>query len=140
MLIKTKKWDRGWRLGGRGAHSGGGSEAKGDEGRPLPGLDLATLLDASAYHTTRDAPERIRPGTLQVRGLLCRVIVGWCLGTLQPATRWLTLIAVRGAPHVAGHAAGAGFQVREEGWGRYHITHDAWPARRKVRIVSGVAK
>ena len=51
----------------RGARGGGGSEAPGDVGRPLPGLDLATLLDASAYHTTRDAPDRIRPGTLQAR-------------------------------------------------------------------------
>ncbi|KAK9839270.1 hypothetical protein WJX81_004900 [Elliptochloris bilobata] len=52
----------------RGAHGGGKGEALGDAGRPLPGLDLATLLDASAYHTTRDAPERIRPGTLQAMG------------------------------------------------------------------------
>ena len=51
----------------RGAAGGGGSEALGDVARPLPGLDLATLLDASAYHTTRDAPARIRSGTLQAR-------------------------------------------------------------------------
>ena len=32
----------------------------------LPGLDVAFLLDSSAYHTHEDAPHRIRPGTLQV--------------------------------------------------------------------------
>lgn len=55
----------------RGARGGGEGEALGDVGRPLPGLDLATLLDASAYHTMRDAPDRIRPGTLQARRGLC---------------------------------------------------------------------
>ena len=33
----------------------------------LPGLDIAFLLDASAYHTDRDTVDRIKPGTLQVR-------------------------------------------------------------------------
>lgn len=33
----------------------------------LPGLDVAFLLDASAYHTPLDTPERIRPGTVQVK-------------------------------------------------------------------------
>ena len=32
----------------------------------LPGIDVALLLDSSAYHTHEDAPHRIRPGTLQV--------------------------------------------------------------------------
>ena len=32
----------------------------------LPGLDVAFLLDSSAYHTHEDASHRIRPGTLQV--------------------------------------------------------------------------
>ncbi len=32
----------------------------------LPGIDIATILDAEAYHTDRDASNRIRPGTLQV--------------------------------------------------------------------------
>ena len=32
----------------------------------LPGIDVAFLLDSSAYHTHEDAPHRIRPGTLQV--------------------------------------------------------------------------
>eukprot|EP00891_Asterochloris_glomerata_P001817 jgi/Astpho2/1817/e_gw1.00038.394.1_t len=32
----------------------------------LPGLDIAFLLDGTAYHTTNDRPERIRAGTLQV--------------------------------------------------------------------------
>ncbi len=32
----------------------------------LPGVDIAFLLDSGAYHSTRDVPERIRPGTLQV--------------------------------------------------------------------------
>ena len=32
----------------------------------LPGLDVAFLLDSSAYHTHEDAPHRLRPGTLQV--------------------------------------------------------------------------
>ncbi len=69
MQSITTDCEKAGRSGGRGARSGGGSEATGDEGRPLPGLDLATLLDASAYHTTRDAPERIRPGTLQARAV-----------------------------------------------------------------------
>jgi hypothetical protein len=47
--------------------------AAGDAGRPLPGLDLATLLDAGAYHTARDEPGRIRPGTLQAR-LACGLV------------------------------------------------------------------
>ena len=33
----------------------------------LPGLDIAFLLDAAAYHTDRDTVDRIRPGTLQAR-------------------------------------------------------------------------
>jgi hypothetical protein len=37
----------------------------------LPGLDMASLLDSGAYHMHADVPERIRPGTLQVRSLLC---------------------------------------------------------------------
>ena len=32
----------------------------------LPGVDIATILDAEAYHTDRDASGRIRNGTLQV--------------------------------------------------------------------------
>lgn len=32
----------------------------------LPGVDVAFLLDSSAYHTHEDAPHRIRPGTVQV--------------------------------------------------------------------------
>lgn len=36
----------------------------------LPGLDVAFLLDAAAYHTHCDTLERIRPGTVQV----CRPI------------------------------------------------------------------
>lgn len=31
-----------------------------------PGLDIAFLLDAAAYHTDRDTTSRIRAGTLQV--------------------------------------------------------------------------
>jgi hypothetical protein len=31
-----------------------------------PGVDVAFLLDAAAYHTDRDTTDRIRPGTLQV--------------------------------------------------------------------------
>ena len=33
----------------------------------LPGIDVATILDAEAYHTNRDASHRIQPGSLQVR-------------------------------------------------------------------------
>ena len=33
----------------------------------LPGLDVAFLLDAAAYHTHQDTLERIRPGTVQAR-------------------------------------------------------------------------
>ena len=32
-----------------------------------PGVDIAFLLDAAAYHTDRDTTDRIRKGTLQVR-------------------------------------------------------------------------
>ena len=35
----------------------------------LPGIDIAFLLGAAAYHTTQDSYENIRRGTLQV-GLL----------------------------------------------------------------------
>lgn len=31
-----------------------------------PGVDVAFLLDAAAYHTDRDTTDRIRAGTLQV--------------------------------------------------------------------------
>lgn len=31
-----------------------------------PGLDIAFMLDAGAYHTDRDTVDRIKPGTLQV--------------------------------------------------------------------------
>ena len=31
----------------------------------LPGIDLATVLDGAAYHTSADIPERLRAGTLQ---------------------------------------------------------------------------
>lgn len=34
----------------------------------LPGIDLAYILDGAAYHTNRDTVERIRKGTVQVRG------------------------------------------------------------------------
>ena len=34
-----------------------------------PGVDVAFLLDAAAYHTDRDTTDRIRTGTLQVRTL-----------------------------------------------------------------------
>ncbi|KAL3158059.1 hypothetical protein ABBQ32_011669 [Trebouxia sp. C0010 RCD-2024] len=34
----------------------------------LPGVDVAFLLDSSAYHTHEDAPHRIRPGTVQAMG------------------------------------------------------------------------
>ena len=36
----------------------------------MPGLDIASLLDAASYHTSRDRPERIRPGSLQVLHVL----------------------------------------------------------------------
>lgn len=32
----------------------------------LPGIDIATILDGSAYHTSNDNLARIRPGQLQV--------------------------------------------------------------------------
>lgn len=49
----------------------------------LPGVDVAFLLDSSAYHTHEDAPHRIRPGTVQValcpRALaICPVTVRQC--------------------------------------------------------------
>lgn len=34
----------------------------------LPGLDVAFLLDGTAYHTDRDTVDRIRPGTIQAMG------------------------------------------------------------------------
>ena len=36
----------------------------------LPGVDIAFLLDSSAYHTYQDAPHRVRPGTTQVASYL----------------------------------------------------------------------
>merc|ERR1719321_2072751 len=33
-----------------------------------PGIDVATILDGEAYHTNRDVPERIWPGSLQSLG------------------------------------------------------------------------
>ena len=32
----------------------------------LPGIDVASILDATAYHTHQDNIDRIRPGTIQV--------------------------------------------------------------------------
>ena len=32
----------------------------------LPGIDVASVLDATAYHTHQDNIDRIRPGTIQV--------------------------------------------------------------------------
>lgn len=37
----------------------------------LPGVDIAFLLDSSAYHTHEDAPHRVRPGTVQVGPTSC---------------------------------------------------------------------
>lgn len=31
----------------------------------LPGIDVASVLDATAYHTHQDNINRIRPGTIQ---------------------------------------------------------------------------
>lgn len=45
----------------------------------LPGIDVAFIFDGWAYHTNRDAPGRIRPGTLQAMGappLRCRLTAG----------------------------------------------------------------
>jgi hypothetical protein len=39
----------------------------------LPGIDVAFVMDSSAYHSYLDSPERIRPGTLQVGCI-------WCVG------------------------------------------------------------
>ena len=39
----------------------------------LPGLDLAHVLDGSAYHTDRDTPARIRAGTLQVSNMILQL-------------------------------------------------------------------
>lgn len=36
----------------------------------LPGVDIAFLLDSSAYHTHEDAPYRVSPGTVQVLSYL----------------------------------------------------------------------
>ncbi len=35
----------------------------------LPGIDVASVLDATAYHTHQDNIDRIRPGTIQVNAL-----------------------------------------------------------------------
>jgi len=104
--------------GGRGRASGAADdEAAGDAGRPLPGLDLATLLDAGAYHTARDEPGRIRPGTLQAR----------------PRTR--PRGAVR-ASHAAGRASARG-RLRRGVGGRPHRCRPAG-RRRKGRVCSPV--
>jgi hypothetical protein len=34
----------------------------------MPGVDIAFVRDSSAYHTQQDKYERLRAGTLQVRG------------------------------------------------------------------------
>lgn len=43
----------------------------------LPGVDIAFLLDSSAYHTHEDAPHRVRPGTVQVVSYLS-LPACWC--------------------------------------------------------------
>ena len=42
----------------------------------LPGVDIAFLLDSSAYHTHEDAPHRVRPGIVQVVSYLSCLPVG----------------------------------------------------------------
>lgn len=37
-----------------------------------PGIDIASLLDSSAYHMWADVTERIKPGTLQARHWLVK--------------------------------------------------------------------
>lgn len=41
----------------------------------LPGVDIAFLLDSSAYHTHQDSLDRIKPGTVQV--LLLSFVSTW---------------------------------------------------------------
>ncbi|KAK9839614.1 hypothetical protein WJX81_000975 [Elliptochloris bilobata] len=48
----------------------------------LPGIDLATVLDGAAYHTDADVPERMAPGSLQLRGFITAL---WALGALASA-------------------------------------------------------
>jgi len=36
--------------------------------RSLPGIDIAFVLDSTAYHSYLDTPERLRPGNLQEMG------------------------------------------------------------------------
>ena len=62
------------RSGGRGARSGGGSAAKGDEGRPLPGLDLATPAGCERVpHHARRAGAHPAGHAAGARGVQCRV-------------------------------------------------------------------
>ena len=53
----------------------------------LPGVDIAFLLDSSAYHTHEDAPHRVRPGTVQVTSYLSCLPVFLHLYYLQSSTR-----------------------------------------------------
>lgn len=57
----------------------------------LPGVDIAFLLDSSAYHTHQDSPDRIRPGTTQV--LLC-------LGAVLLSPNWICYRALCSSPCV----------------------------------------
>jgi hypothetical protein len=49
---------------------------KSEGGGWLPGLDVATIADGAAYHTDRDAPERLREGVLQETGEAVGAAVG----------------------------------------------------------------
>ena len=74
----------------------------------LPGVDIAFLLDSSAYHTHNDSPERIRPGTVQVSCLLlccwqppipfciCALPLCWML-MFPPSTYTIPLAHMKGA-------------------------------------------
>ncbi len=52
-----------------------------------PGIDIAFLLDAAAYHTDRDITTRIRPGTLQVGNLEVAGVSAWNLRRQERACR-----------------------------------------------------
>lgn len=67
----------------------------------LPGVDIAFLLDSSAYHTHEDAPHRVRPGTVQVAPCLS------CLPSVSILTKFQTPTAKLGLTEQMGKTEGS---------------------------------
>ena len=65
----------------------------------LPGVDIAFLLDSSAYHTHEDAPHRVRPGTVQV--MPCLSCLPICLKRLHLSSSKLQVPAENAKQSIA---------------------------------------